>query len=145
MNLKNSSVIGFIVAVLSLVTLLYRRSLLAEDPIGITIQVLSFMLMVWARITFGKRSFHAAANPTEGGLVTSGPYKFVRHPIYAAVLYFMWTGIVTHLTITHICIGLVGTTGLIVRILAEEQLVRERYPQYAGYAATTKRLVPFII
>ena len=58
MNLKNNSVIGFIVAVLALVTLLYRRSLIAEDPIGITIQVLSFLLMIWARITFGKRNSH---------------------------------------------------------------------------------------
>jgi protein-S-isoprenylcysteine O-methyltransferase Ste14 len=34
-----------------------------------------------ARVTFGGRSFHVGANPTEGGLVTKGPYRFVRHPI----------------------------------------------------------------
>ena len=48
--------------------------------------------MVAARITFGRRSFHAAANPTEGGLVTTGPYAYIRHPIYAAILYFVWAG-----------------------------------------------------
>jgi len=45
--------------------------------------------MLWARLTFGGRSFHAGANPTAGGVVTTGPYRFVRHPIYAAILYFL--------------------------------------------------------
>jgi hypothetical protein len=41
-------------------------------------------------LTFGARSFHAGANPTDGGVVTAGPYRFFRHPIYAAILYFLW-------------------------------------------------------
>lgn len=40
--------------------------------------------MAWARLTFGRRSFHASAVPTAGGVETRGPYRFIRHPIYTA-------------------------------------------------------------
>ena len=49
--------------------------------------------MLWARLTFGWRSFHAGARPTEGGIVTRGPYHWVRHPIYLAILLFTWAGV----------------------------------------------------
>lgn len=30
-----------------------------------------------------------------GGLVTNGPYRFIRHPIYTAVCLFVWTGVLS--------------------------------------------------
>jgi protein-S-isoprenylcysteine O-methyltransferase Ste14 len=37
------------------------------------------------------------------------------------------------------------TVGLAVRMVAEERLVAERYPEYLAYAARTKRIIPFIL
>jgi len=100
--------------------------------------------MIWARVTFGMRSFHAAANPTEGGIVTTGPYRFLRHPIYAAILYFLWTGVASHASVLSVTAGVVATLGIAGRIVTEERLVTERYPEYREYAARTKRVVPFV-
>jgi protein-S-isoprenylcysteine O-methyltransferase Ste14 len=36
------------------------------------------------------------------------------------------------------------TFGLAHRIISEERLVRERYPEYSEYAARTKRIIPFV-
>ncbi len=102
------------------------------------------MLMVWARLTFGLRSFHFTANPTEGELVTSGPFRYVRNPIYAAVLLFTWTGVATNFTLASALLGLLVLAMLLVRILCEEGELRAHYPEYADYARTTKRLVPFL-
>jgi protein-S-isoprenylcysteine O-methyltransferase Ste14 len=96
-------------------------------------------------LTFGARSFHAGANPTEGGIVTTGPYGFLRHPIYAAVLWFTWTGVLTHLSPLSIGMGLVVIAGTAVRIAAEERQLRERYPEYDAYAARTRRVIPFVL
>ena len=145
MGARASSLAGFATAVLALSALLYRRSLFAVEPVGITIQALAALLMVWARLTFGRRSFHASASPTEGGLVTTGPYRFLRHPIYAAILYFLWTGVLSHFSFLNAVLGAVATAGLFVRMLAEEHLVAEKYPEYADYAARTKRVIPFIL
>ena len=80
---------------------------------GIAVQAAAIVLMVWARLTFGRRSFHAAANPTSGGLVTSGPYRFVRHPIYAAACYFVWAGALDHRSLTAVLGALLLTAGAV--------------------------------
>lgn len=144
MNLKHVSLIGLVFAIVSIVILVSQKSLLAVGIAGITVQILAALLMVWARLTFGRRSFHAAANPTEGGLVTNGPYRFLRHPIYAALLYFLWAGVLSHPLIMNLLLAVIASGGLAVRMFAEEHLVTERYPAYIAYAERTKRVIPFV-
>ncbi len=144
MNLKQMSVAGFLIAVLALMILILRKSIIAEGLFAILIQILAVTLMIWARVKFGFRSFHAAANPTDGGLITTGPYRYLRHPIYAALIYFLWAGIFSHISFFNILLGLIATAGLLIRIFAEERLVTEKYPEYSGYALRTKRIIPFI-
>jgi protein-S-isoprenylcysteine O-methyltransferase Ste14 len=145
MGLKWASVVGFVVLVLALIALYLRGELFGGSVLPIALQVLAGLLMIWARIAFGRRSFHAAANPTEGGLVTDGPYRWIRHPIYAAVLLFLGTGVATHLSIVSACLFGTALAGAWTRMFAEETLVTRRYPEYAEYAARTKRLVPFVV
>jgi protein-S-isoprenylcysteine O-methyltransferase Ste14 len=144
LNLRILSVAGYFLLVLSLVLLIFIHALFSSSPAVIAIQVLCVMLMTWARFTFGGRSFHLAANPTEGGLVTSGPYRYVRHPIYASALYFSWAGIGANLSLISALLGAGVLAGVLVRIFCEEQLVIEKYPEYADYARKTKRLLPFV-
>jgi protein-S-isoprenylcysteine O-methyltransferase Ste14 len=120
-------------------------AIFGTGPITITIQVIAALLMIWARVKFGIRSFHGTANPTAGGLVTTGPYRYIRHPIYAAILYFFWAGIAAHPSLVTVAVGLLATACTAVRIVAEEKLLVEIYPEYAAYARVTKRVVPFIL
>ena len=100
--------------------------------------------MIWARVTFGRRSFHATASPTEGGLVTTGPYRYLRHPIYASALLITWAGVFGNLSDVNVVFGLLTFAGALARIFCEETLVRVRYPKYDDYARKTKRLIPFV-
>src|SRR6059058_5959268 len=124
MDAKTRSLVATLVLVGSVVVLYARHSLVASTPVGIALQVLAALLMLWARLTFGKRSFHATANPTAGGLVTAGPYRYWRHPIYAAVLLFVWAGVLLRgaaPTPIDLALGALATAMTIVRVLAEEQ------------------------
>ncbi len=145
MNPATASILGLTVSFFALAALVLRQALIAAAPAGILVQVLALSIMVWARFTFGRRSFNASAAPTAGGLVTNGPYKYLRHPIYAAALYLTWAGVLTHPSFLNFLIGLVPTAGLAVRMLAEERLVAAEYPGYAAYAARTKRVIPFLL
>lgn len=145
MNLKRVSLVATSVLVVAVVSILLRRSLFAHKPIEIALQVVAGALMLWARVTFGGRSFHAGANPTEGGLVMTGPYRLIRHPIYTAILLFMWAGVASQGAIVDVLLGIVATAAVAVRIGAEEALVVETYPQYTEYARHTKRIIPFVL
>jgi protein-S-isoprenylcysteine O-methyltransferase Ste14 len=147
MNPKVRSLVATVLLVVTVVALLQRRALVGAPYIPLALQALAIALMVWARLTFGMRSFHATANPTAGGLVTAGPYRYWRHPIYAAVLLFTWSGVLGRgVTPTTIDLSLAAFATLMtaVRIQAEEQLLRRSMPEYAAYAARTKRLIPFV-
>lgn len=144
MGLKFISLTGFLILVLILAYLLKTHSLFGHEPISIGLQVVAVLLMLWARVTFGRRSFHAAAEPTAGALITSGPYRYLRHPIYAAILLFMLTGIVANWTLTNALLSLAVIAAVLMRVIAEERLLRARYPEYAEYSRRTKRLIPFV-
>lgn len=135
----------FAVLILAIAALIYTQSLFGHGPVSIGFQIAAFLLMVWSRVTFGRRSFHFAANPTAGGLVTTGPYKYVRHPIYAAILLFVWTGVAANGSLRSAALGLVATAMTFLRMIFEETLVRQTYPEYDDYALRTKRVVPFLL
>jgi protein-S-isoprenylcysteine O-methyltransferase Ste14 len=82
----------------------------------------------------------------EHTLITSGPYKKVRHPMYSdMLLWFVSFSLVT----ANWFYALTISMGLIilfsVRIPDEEKLMMERFgEQYKAYMKRTKRLIPFI-
>ena len=142
--IKAFSVIDFLAMAGGFLGLLVTRNVLSPSPLVIAPQVAALALMIWARITFGRRSYHFAANPTAGGLVTTGPYRFIRHPIYTAVCLFITAGAAAHLSWSTVLLCALVWCGTIARMLCEERLVVRRYPEYRQYAATTSRMIPFV-
>jgi len=144
MRSKIGSISGFGIAVAGLVFLIFNKYVISENPAIIGIQVLSFFLMIWARITFKSRSFHLTADTTEGELVTSGPYRWLRHPIYAAVIYFGWACFISFPKTETLIAVIFITGGLFLRMLLEEKALIKTYPEYVEYSKQAKRLIPFI-
>jgi len=141
---KLVSAAGYLLMVGSLVGLLASRSLFSPAPPAIIVQAGAAALMIWARLTFGRRSFHATADPTAGGLVTTGPYRYIRHPIYTSACLFGWAGAIAHFSWPAMGLALLLLAGAIIRVITEERLLVERYPEYRQYAAKTKRVIPGI-
>ncbi len=146
MTPKLLSLLAFGLSVAALAVLVLTKSLIANEPVAIAVQVAAILFFLWARVTMGWRSFHATANPLETArLVTNGPYGLVRHPIYVALWAFAWAGVADHLTVLSAAMGLLVAAGLLARMVLEEDLLRSRFPEYAAYAKRTKRVVPFVI
>lgn len=141
---RTLSVAAFVLMVVGILGLYRIDALFSRSPYVIAAQILALFLMVWARLAFGSRSFHASADPTSGGLVTSGPYRFIRHPIYTAANLFAWAGVVAHPSAMSVLFGACVLAGAFVRMRLEERLVAATYPEYRQYAATTKRMVPYL-
>jgi protein-S-isoprenylcysteine O-methyltransferase Ste14 len=142
---KLLSLLGYLLMAAGLVGLLAIHALVAPSPAAIALQAVAVALMIWARLTFGVRSFHATANTTRGGLVTTGPYRYVRHPIYTSILLFAVGSLVGNPSWPAGGLVFVIVLGAVARIRLEERFLLARYPEYAAYAARTKRMVPYIV
>jgi protein-S-isoprenylcysteine O-methyltransferase Ste14 len=80
--------------------------------------------------------------PPDGQLITSGPYRKVRHPMYSSLL-LMMTGIALYNLHSVNFLGLVMVViAVLGKVLIEERLLRARFPEYAEYAARTPRFLP---
>ena len=142
--LRALSVLAFAAMVVGIAGLFYADALFAKRPWVMAVQAAAFALMVWARITFGRRSFHADATPTAGGLVTTGPYAWLRHPIYSAAMYFIWAGALDHFSWSVLVWAEMVTAGAFTRMHIEEYLLVRRYPEYRAYRRSVKKFIPFL-
>jgi protein-S-isoprenylcysteine O-methyltransferase Ste14 len=142
--LKIISLAAWVLMAFALVGLVIRGAFFSLQPIAIIVEAAAIALMIWARMTMGQRSFHAAASPTAGGLITTGPYRYIRHPIYAAACLFGWTGILLHWSLNNFLLGALLLAGAIGRMLCEEHMIVKIYPEYLAYSLRTKRMVPYI-
>ena len=83
--------------------------------------------------------------PEARGLVTSGPYRFVRHPIYLGEI-IAGFGLVTPTLVTlHALVLAIFVLAQLARTYYEERMLRGVYPGYEGYARRTRRLIPFLV
>lgn len=111
---------------------------------GVGIALLGFALLQWAQSTLGKNWSDTPRMIEEQSLITSGPYQFIRHPIYTAFLLILGAML---LISANWLIGLawIGMTVLEVasRIGFEENLMLEYFgDQYREYMKRTGRLLP---
>jgi protein-S-isoprenylcysteine O-methyltransferase Ste14 len=111
--------------------------------VGFVTGILGVFLMYWTLSNLGKNLTDTVVTRREATLVTHGPYRWVRHPLYATAAVLMTS--VTVLTANW----LIGLTSLIVLVLLairtpkeEEMLVKRFGDQYLSYMATTGRFIP---
>jgi len=144
MALKILSFSGYLFMIIGVISLLNTKTLFSVYFPSVLLQIFAFILMLWARKTFGVRSFHLVANPTEGELVTTGPYKLIRHPIYTALCLFVFAPVFVFVSIKTLIFVLLVFIGAIIRIFCEEHFLLQIYPEYKSYSKKTKRMLPFI-
>jgi protein-S-isoprenylcysteine O-methyltransferase Ste14 len=99
---------------------------------------------IWARLTLGRNWSGALASVGENHeLVVEGPYRYVRHPIYAGFLVAMLATAITIGTLASYLAVLVGLLAFLMRISIEEALMLSQFPEaYRAYQAKTAALVP---
>jgi protein-S-isoprenylcysteine O-methyltransferase Ste14 len=112
--------------------------------LGVGIALTGFALLQWAQVTLGRSWSDTPRMMKEQALITSGPYQFVRHPIYTAFILILGS---TLFISSNWLIGLTwaGMTVLDIasRIGFEESLMLEYFgEQYQEYMKNTGRLLP---
>jgi protein-S-isoprenylcysteine O-methyltransferase Ste14 len=118
---------------------------LAVQVAGGILLVAGLGFAVWARIYLGRNWGMPMTQKEEPELVTSGPYRFVRHPIYSGLLIaIVGTALITNVY-WFIILGVVGAY-FIYSATVEERLLTKTFPAaYPTYKSRTKMLIPFLL
>jgi protein-S-isoprenylcysteine O-methyltransferase Ste14 len=115
------------------------------EAIGTVLFACGIALAVWARVHLGRNWGMPTSQRAEPELVTSGPYRFVRHPIYSGLLTAMLgTALVDNL------LGLIVVAVLVAYFyycgIVEERNLTATFPNaYPEYKSRTKMLIPFLL
>jgi protein-S-isoprenylcysteine O-methyltransferase Ste14 len=115
-------------------------------PVGVAITAFGFAFTFWARYILGGNWSGAVTIKVGHELIRTGPYGWVRHPIY--------TGMIIATTGTAIALdqwrGVVAAVlmwlGFTIKRLKEEQFMRQTFgDQYTDYTRTTGAIFPSLL
>jgi protein-S-isoprenylcysteine O-methyltransferase Ste14 len=145
---------GSRVAIIVLVIFLARALGVRSHPVkndlvlaavGLALFVLGLALAVWARVYLGRNWGTPMSRKDEPELVTTGPYRRVRHPIYTGLILAI-TGTALATTLYGLIVAAVLAGFFIYSANREETYLAEQFPDtYPAYKASTKMLIPFIL
>ena len=144
---------GIRVAILLIVLLLAREKVfkghtITSDPwpegVGLAIFFSGLALAVWARSYLGRNWGMPMSEKVDPELVTTGPYRRVRHPIYSGIILAMVGTAVAVSWYWLVAVALLGAYFVYCAIM-EERYMATLFPEvYSDYKHSTKMLVPFI-
>ena len=111
--------------------------------LGVGLGVLGGALIVWAFSNLGKNLTDTVVTRREHSLVVTGPYRWVRHPFYVAVLLTMLANALAAANWFLMLGGGLTFLLMVVRTRKEEAKLLERFgEQYRAYMARTGRFLP---
>ena len=141
------------VAILVVVAVLIRLRVFRGHPqqsdalragVGLALFAAGLAFAIWARLHIGRNWGTPMSRKDEPELVTTGPYRLVRHPIYAGIL---TAGIGTALALNWTWLIAVALAGIyfVYSATVEERFLTDELPNsYPQYKRSTKMIVPFV-
>ncbi|MBU0679055.1 MAG: isoprenylcysteine carboxylmethyltransferase family protein [Verrucomicrobia bacterium] len=117
----------------------------APSPTAI-LAVISVAIGLWAVWSMSSIRWHIAPiPPAAGNIVVRGPYRWIRHPMYAAVIGLTLSWIISQPTQVRVATWVILLVVLGVKIRLEERMLLSSFPDYPGYKERTKAIIPFVI
>jgi protein-S-isoprenylcysteine O-methyltransferase Ste14 len=114
---------------------------LVPDAVTVALSAVGLLIVVVGKLALG-RSFGIV--PANRGVVTAGPYGFVRHPIYTGYLITHVAFLAAHPSLTNAVILLIADAALIGRAFKEEQTLEKDVLYQAYCQRVSWHLVPGI-
>jgi protein-S-isoprenylcysteine O-methyltransferase Ste14 len=116
------------------------------QAVGALLLLCSFYLFF---LTFRENAYLSPAvrvqTEREQTVVSTGPYRYVRHPMYATALLFLVSTTLLLGSWYGLILGLLLFVGIALRAVQEERTLRAELPGYEEYMAQVKyRFIPYV-
>jgi protein-S-isoprenylcysteine O-methyltransferase Ste14 len=127
----------------AILALLLTGPLWARSPWLLALEVAGLALVLWALLAMRLANLHVLPDVRPNAqLVQRGPYRFIRHPMYSAILLATLALVIDSFTWLRLGFWFVLLIDLLIKLHYEERLLATHYPNYRRYQQQTKRLLP---
>ncbi len=143
--------LAVVAVILSLRYPLFHRLLLSDISAivvaGDVLTVAGVAVAVWARLALGSNWSPVPSIKHGHELATAGPYRLVRHPIYAGMLFgLIGSALADRAAVVWPTVLVAIAIVIAYRIRIEERLMRQQFPnEYPDYEKRTRAIIPFIL
>ena len=115
------------------------------NSLSIGFIISSIVLLIWAILAMQTSKLRVRPEPSETAtLITKGPYKLIRHPMYTAVLIGCAALLIHEFSITRLLMFITLTLVLLIKLNWEEKMLGEKFIDYKSYTKTSYKLIPFL-
>ena len=109
------------------------------------LEILGLSIGAWAILSIRIRQVRVSPEiAPRASLVTAGPYRFIRHPMYLAVLLATLALLLDLFSWPRGIAWLILLGDIVAKLNYEEHLLAARFPEYADYRKKTRRLLPLV-
>jgi protein-S-isoprenylcysteine O-methyltransferase Ste14 len=120
--------------------------LVPPSPALAAAEALAIGLAAWSLSVMRRKHMRIGPEPgPDARLVTHGPYRWVRHPMYSALLLLTLGLVLGRPSAIRLAAWIVLAAVLLAKISREERLLRERFPDYVDYAGRSRKLIPGLL
>lgn len=117
-----------------------------QDMIAWTLVTAGIAIGTWALLSMRRGSKlrilpEPDANAT---LIIDGPYAFIRHPLYTALILLTFGLFLNYPVMSHFVAWSILFVTLNIKLIHEEKLLLQIFPNYTKYQAVTHKLFPFV-
>ena len=115
------------------------------DWLALLLIIFGVMVGGWAIYVMRVSKFHITPEVDKNAiLVAAGPYKFIRHPMYSAVLLVCLGFLIMNVNVVSGAVYMVLVADLLLKLRYEEKLLLKHFTEYRDYMNKTKRLIPLV-
>lgn len=135
----------FVFGQFSLLAVLVLSAAQPPGAVSFILAAFAILLGLTAMLAMTKRTLTVMPEVAPGAeLSTAGPYKYIRHPMYSALLLLAFAMLVQDFTYTRLVVYVALIILLIFKARYEERLLIGHYRQYEAYMKKTRRFIPKI-
>jgi len=125
--------------------LLFSTPLRLFKILPLVLITMSLLLVLWAVMAMQKSRLRISPVPAaDSKLVSNGPYKFLRHPMYTSIIMGAAGLLTMHFSWPRLFFAVALLLLLLIKLHWEEDLLSNKFKDYKDYKRGTKKIIPFL-